>query len=143
MSNNLKSIHLLPRLSEKSYSLSNSRVYVVDISRNTNKLTVKKAIESQFSVVVTKVNITNISGKKKRSISKNGRRVSLGKDNSIKKAYITLAEGLSLPFFDSIEEEEKKVEKVQKEIDKQKEKETKPKKIISRKKKINSEEVKK
>lgn len=138
---NPKSIHLLPRLSEKTYGLSNSRVYVVDVNRTTNKLTVKKAIEIQFDVKVTNVNITNIGGKAKRNISKNGRRISPGRDNDIKKAYVTLAEGYSLPFFNAIEEEEKQAEKVQDEITKQKDKETKPKKRIARIKKTDKEKA--
>jgi len=128
MKKEFKNIDLIPRLSEKTYGLSNNRVYIVDVNKSSNKITIKKAIESQFDVVVSKVNIANIGGKAKRNISKNGRRVSPGKDIDIKKAYVTLAEGSSLPFFNAIEEEEKKSEKIQQEIDKQQDKENKPKK---------------
>ena len=34
-------INLLPRLSEKTYSLSNSRVYVVDVPKNAKNLLVQ------------------------------------------------------------------------------------------------------
>ena len=121
-------INLLPHISEKTYGLSNSRVYVVEVSKDINKLTVKKAIEQQFEVSVIKVNLTNIKGKAKRTVSKNGRRVSKGRENAIKKAYVTLAEGNSLPFFNAIEEEEKKTEKIQDELEKKQEKDAKPKK---------------
>ena len=111
-------ITLLPRLSEKSYGLSSQRIYVVDIDRRMNKHEIARTIESQFSVKVSKVNLTNITGKAKRSISKSGRRVSRGYDNSIKKAYVTLAEGHTLPFFAVIEEEEKKAEETQAKVEK-------------------------
>ncbi len=139
-SSHYKSIYLQPRLSEKTYGLSNSRVYVVEVPKSINKVTIKKAIESQFKVIVTKINIANITGKNKRNISKKGRRVSQGKDNDIKKAYVTLAEGSSLPFFNAIEEEEKKTEKIQQEIEKKQEKENKPKRRIGRLKKTEKEE---
>jgi len=140
MDSNYKSIYLQPRLSEKTYGLSNSRVYVVDVQKSINKVTIKRAMESQFNVVVTKINMTNIPGKNKRNISKKGRRVSQGKDNDIKKAYITLAEGSSLPFFNAIEEEEKKAEKIQQEIEKEQTKENKPKRRIGRIKKTEKVE---
>lgn len=134
-----KNVHLLPRLSEKTYGLSSSRVYVVDIERNVNKHTVKRAVEMQFDVKVIKVNLTNIGGKAKRSVSKNGRRTSNGRDNDVKKAYVTLAEGFSLPFFAAVEEEEKQAEKVQAEITKQQAAEAKPKRRIIKRKQADKE----
>ncbi len=123
---------LIPRLSEKSYALSDSRVYVIDVNRSDNKHQIRQAIESRFKVKVNKVNLVNLSGKPKRTISKGGRRVSSGKDNNIKKAYVTLAEGYSLPFFNAIAEEEKQAEKTQAKFAKQQakaaDKEDKPKK---------------
>jgi hypothetical protein len=41
-----------------------------------------------------------------------------GKRSDFKKAYVTLAEGHSLPFFAAVEEEEQKEEKLQKQMDK-------------------------
>ena len=119
---------ILPRLTEKTYQLSNDRVYVVSVNNSTNRLMIKQAIENQFTVKVNKVNIVNVKGKAKRTISKNGRRVSKGQTSDFKKAYVTLAEGNSLPFFSVIEEEEKQAEKVQKEVLKQQEKEDKKRK---------------
>jgi large subunit ribosomal protein L23 len=119
-----KSLTLRPRLSEKTYGLSAGRVYVVEVPATANKHTVARAIESQFEVKVTKVNITNINGKAKRTISITGKRMvnSNGKRSDVKKAYVTLAEGNSLPFFAAIEEEEQKETAVQEKIDKAAEK---------------------
>jgi large subunit ribosomal protein L23 len=100
-------IVLKPRLSEKAYGLSTARnVYVFDVPSNVNKHTVARAVASQFSVVVKNVNLTNIKGKAKATVYK--RRGPVGKQNDIKKAYVTLAEGNSLPFFQAIEEAEAK-----------------------------------
>ena len=110
----------MPRLSEKTYALSENRVYVVDIPKDVNKHTVARAIEEQFEVKVEKVNITNIPGKAKRVMSITGKRYlnQEGKRNNIKKAYVTLAKGNSLPFFAAVEEEEQKETEAQAKIDK-------------------------
>lgn len=115
-----KQITLRPRLSEKTYAQSESRVYVVEIPKDVNKHAVARAIESQFEVKVAKVNITNIPGKSKRIISLTGKRYQSanGKRSDIKKAYVTLAEGHSLPFFAAVEEQEAQEEKAQAQIDK-------------------------
>lgn len=115
-----KNLILRPRLSEKTYGLSEGRVYVVDIPKTTNKHTVARAVEAQFEVKVAKVNTTNIKGKSKRVISISGKRVknAEGRRDDIKKAYVTLAEGHSLPFFAAIEEEEQKEQVVQEKVDK-------------------------
>jgi len=115
-----KTITLRPRLSEKTYGLSESRVYVMEVPKDVNKHTVARAVEAQFDVKVTKVNITNITGKAKRIVSISGKRMvnADGKRNDIKKAYVTLAEGYGLPFFEAVEEEEQKEENVQKQVDK-------------------------
>lgn len=122
-----KTITLRPRLSEKTYAQSEKRVYVVDVPQDVNKHTVARAIEAQFEVKVTKVNIANIPGKSKRIISLTGKRMknAEGKRNDIKKAYVTLAEGHSLPFFAAVEEEEAQEQKAQAQFDKAAEKQAK------------------
>jgi large subunit ribosomal protein L23 len=135
-----KTITLRPRLSEKTYGLSERRVYVVEIPKDVNKHSVARAVEAQFEVKVTNVNIANVKGKAKRTISISGKRMknAEGKRSDIKKAYVTLAEGHSLPFFAAIEEEEQKEqatqEKVDKAVAKQTAKEAKPRLGLRRKK---------
>lgn len=127
-----KSITLRPRLSEKTYGLSEKRVYVVEVPTDVNKHTVARAVEEQFEVKVTAVNIVNVKGKAKRVISLTGKRMvnKNGKRADTKKAYVTLAEGYSLPFFAAIEEEEAQQQAAQAQIDKaaakQADKEAKP-----------------
>ena len=115
-----KTLTLRPRLSEKTYGLSDKRVYVVDVPKDANKHTVARAIEIQFDVKVASVNIANIGGKQKRILSLNGKRAvnAEGKRNDIKKAYVTLAPGNSLPFFAAVEEAEEKEQAVQEKVDK-------------------------
>jgi len=145
--NNMSKItSLKPRLSEKTYTLSESRVYVIDVDKSVNKHEVVKAVEDQFDVKVAKVNTTNIPGKRKRIRSISGKRYvnAFGSRNDIKKAYITLAKGHSLPFFAAVEEEEKKEQdtqaKIEKAMAKGAAKEAKPKRGLLRKKSDKSSE---
>lgn len=115
-----KAIALKPRLNEKTYGLAASRVYVFDVDRSVNKHSIARAVESQFEVKVTEVNTANIRGKSKRTINITGRRLknAEGSRNDFKKAYVTLAKGNALPFFDAIEEEEQQEQATQEKFDK-------------------------
>jgi large subunit ribosomal protein L23 len=114
-----KTIVLKPRMSEKSYRLSQvANTYVFDVSGDVNKHNVARAVAAQFDVTVADVNITNVKGKPARVIAKGGRRVSRGHRSDYKKAYVTLAKGNKLPFFEAIEEEEAKVAETQEKLDK-------------------------
>ncbi|MEK7153181.1 MAG: 50S ribosomal protein L23, partial [Patescibacteria group bacterium] len=94
-----KFMTLKPRISEKTYSLSEARrTYVVEVPADANKDTVAKAITAQFAVTVETVNIINVKGKTKRTVRKGGRPIT-GKRSDIKKAYVLLKEGDKLPFF--------------------------------------------
>jgi large subunit ribosomal protein L23 len=102
-----ETIVLKPRVSEKAYGLSaregKSSVYVFDVAGANNKHSVARAIEAQYNVEVTKVNITNLKGKAKRTVRKGGRPVA-GSTSDVKKAYVTLKAGQSLPIFAAVEE---------------------------------------
>lgn len=116
-----KTLLLRPRLSEKTYALSNNRVYVFDIPKNTNKHSVARAVASQFEVKVMTVNIATISGKLKRTLSLSGKKSRPGRGGrqvDIKKAYVTLDVGHSLPFFAAVDEAETKQEAVQEKVSK-------------------------
>ncbi|MDB5176082.1 MAG: rplW [Candidatus Saccharibacteria bacterium] len=115
-----KTIALKPHLSEKTYALSEKRVYVFSVPLDVNKHTVARAVEAQFEVKVTEVNIVNIAGKAKRIVSLTGKRSvnANGKRNDIKKAYVTLAEGNSLPFFAAVDEAAEQDQATQEKLDK-------------------------
>ena len=103
-----KTMYLKPRISEKTYALSLARnVYVFEVPTDATKHTVARAVTAQFDVVVEEVNITNVKGKPKRTVRKGGRAVA-GKRSDFKKAYVTLKEGQTLPFFETEESAEDK-----------------------------------
>ena len=123
---------LLPLLNEKTYDLSKKKnVFVFNVPMSTNKQTVASSIKAQFDVDVITVNTMVVKGKAKRTMSLTGRRSvnSEGRRPNFKKAYVTLKEGQSLPFFESIDEDEEKREANQEKFDqaarKQAEKESK------------------
>lgn len=112
---------LRPRLSEKTFMLGTTKtVYVFDVPGDANKQTVAAAVKAQFDVTVRQVNITNIQGKPKRSVRKGGRAI-IGQRSDYKKAYVTLAAGQKLPFFDD-PEADKKAEKAAKKAKKEEKK---------------------
>lgn len=127
-----KSLVLKPRLSEQTYAQAQTaRVYIFDVPSGANKHTVARAVAAQFEVKVVSVNIANVKGKTKRTISLTGRRRgnASGQRSDVKKAYVKLAEGFTLPVFAAVEEAEAQEQatqaKVDKELAKQTEKESK------------------
>lgn len=122
-----KTLSLKPRMSEKSYGLSHAEnTFAFDVSLNANKMLVKNAVEAQFSVKVEDVRILRLKGKLGRSIRIGGTRKNVsGKRPDIKKAYVKLAEGQSIPIFAKIDEETDKQEKLEEKMAKKAEKEDK------------------
>jgi large subunit ribosomal protein L23 len=109
-----KTTLLRPRLSEKTYTLGTTKdVYVFNVPGDANKHTVAAAVTAQFDVTVKEVNIMNVKGKAKRLIRKGGRAIS-GQRSDSKKAYVTLAAGQKLPFFDEPEQDKKADKKAKK-----------------------------
>jgi len=126
-----KQLMLVPRLSEKAYTLSEKlNTYTFDVPIDSNKHKVARAIAAQYDVTVTHVRIANVQGKVKRTVSKKGRMVNKGRTPASKKAYISLKKGDTLPLFKGIKEAEAKQqatqEKFTKAIEKQTKKETTP-----------------
>jgi len=102
------SILLKPRMSEKTYAQSQDGVFVFDVGLEVNKHQVASAVAAEYDVTVEKVNITIVKGKEKRAYKK--RKYETGRRNDIKKAYVTLKEGDSIPIFAAVEEAEQKQE---------------------------------
>lgn len=103
------SLTLKPRMTEKTYALSSSRVYTFDVPMSSNKAEIIAAVEEQFKVTVEDARILIVKGKAKRSLrigDRRGRSVA-GKRVDVKKVYITVKEGDSIPVFAAIEEQEK------------------------------------
>lgn len=101
-------LNMKPRMSEKAYAQSMlNQTYVFVVPSDANKITIKAAVEAQFNVQVTDVNIVVQNGKKARSIRLGNRRARpiMGRRSDVKKAYVRLKDGDSIKIFD---EEEKK-----------------------------------
>jgi large subunit ribosomal protein L23 len=70
------------------------------VSRQANKVEIRKAVESQYGVTVTDVNTMVYMGKSKKRYTKTG--ILDGRTNHFKKAMITVAEGDVIDFYANI-----------------------------------------
>jgi len=70
------------------------------VSPDANKLEIKKAVENMYNVTVVDVNTMNYRGKQKSRYTKSG--IISGRQNSYKKAIVTLKEGEIIDFFSNI-----------------------------------------
>ena len=73
-----------PIITENTMDMAADKKYAFKVAKDANKTEVRKAIEEIFVVDVAKVNIMNVSGKRKRL----GR--TFGTTSSFKKAIVTL-----------------------------------------------------
>jgi large subunit ribosomal protein L23 len=73
-----------PIITENTMDMAADKKYAFKVAKDSNKTEVRKALEEIFGVDVAKVNIVNVSGKKKRL----GR--TFGTTSSYKKAVVTL-----------------------------------------------------
>jgi large subunit ribosomal protein L23 len=76
-----------PVVTEKTTLASETGAVVFEVAIDSNKPSIKEAVESLFGVKVKAVNTTITKGKAKRF------RGMLGKRKDVKKAYVTLEEG--------------------------------------------------
>lgn len=89
--------HILrrPLITEKStISKEISNQIVFEVAPSANKVEIRQAVEQVFGVKVLQVRTSNYDGKKKRFGRFEGRRANW------KKAYVTLAPGESIEFFE-------------------------------------------
>lgn len=116
----MKDLQLIPRVSEKAYAISQAegvKTYVFQVPVDSNKHSIARAVSAQYDVVVESVRTTTAKGKNKQIYRKGGRPVATVR-NDIKKAYVTLRAGDSLPLFEAEAAEEEKVAKVQEKVEK-------------------------
>lgn len=81
-----------PILSEKAYTLMQKGVYTFLVDEKATKEHIAKSVASQFSVEVTKVNVTRIQSKQKR-VAKTRKTTEVGGG---KKATVWLKKGQSI-----------------------------------------------
>ena len=95
-------IFIQPRISEKSYFLSEKgNTYMFDVEPSANKQQIKEAIEEQYEVSVKAIRTAVAKGKVK-STPRRRRYPIAGKRKDVKRAYVTLMPGKTLPFFEDI-----------------------------------------
>ena len=91
----LHDILLKPIITEKTARLNaDENTYVFHVGDTSNKIQIKSAVEDVFGVRVTNVRTARMPGKPKRF----GRH--WGRTAAWKKAFVTLAEGDSLNFYE-------------------------------------------
>jgi len=91
-------LKIYPRISEKTYAQAQSGIYVFEVPVRANKQQIISAVTKQYSVEVVDVNTVLAKGKVKKSFRKGDSPV-VGKRNDVKKAYVRLADGQSIPVF--------------------------------------------
>jgi len=85
-----------PLITEKATELVSQNKYAFEVSKNTNKVEIKKAMKALYGVDALDVNIVNMRGKKVRS----GRIT--GKKKNWKKAIITLKPGDKIEIYEGV-----------------------------------------
>lgn len=119
--------YIKPRLSEKAFAQSQlNNTFVLDVPAGLNKHEVAIAVAKQFDVEVTSVRLVNRPGKAKRVMNLTGKRSAnrQGSQSDLRKAYVTLAKGSHLPFFQAEEAEVAEAAKAAEKADKKADKKT-------------------
>lgn len=85
-----------PLVTEKATTLNEQNKYVFVVSLKANKIEVAKAIEAIYGVKPTKVNLSNVSGKKVARGKIRGQR------KDWRKAIVTLPKGQSIKIYEGV-----------------------------------------
>jgi len=97
----LSEILIKPILTEKANGQQEKLTrYAFKVARKANKLEIKKAIETFYSVTVVDVNTLVVPGKNKTKFTKAG--FVKGQKPAYKKAMVTIAEGESIDLYANI-----------------------------------------
>jgi len=93
----LSAVVTSPLITEKGTLVNETgNQYLFEVHRNANKVEIRRAVETFFKVKVEKVRTMNYLGKNRRV----GRW--MGQRPNWKKAYVTLAEGQRIDFFENV-----------------------------------------
>lgn len=90
----MKTLSLIPHISEKAYQMSISGTYIFDVPTDANKAEIARLVESKYKVSVITVNVLNRKGKKARSIRLGSKTQPIyGTRAKTKKAFVKLKKG--------------------------------------------------
>lgn len=96
-----KNIIVKPIISEKSEQLSEDMgQYSFVVNKQANKIEIRKAVESMYSVSVASVNTLNMPSKSRTRNTKSG--IQRGSVSGYKKAVVTLSKGEEIDFFGDV-----------------------------------------
>ena len=104
---NKSDIIIRPLLTEKMSRLEESeRKYAFQVTKKTNTIENKKAVEKKFNVQVLKVSTMNLSGKQKTMTVRSGGKTirTSGYTSSWKKAIVTLKKDFSIDLLEGVSE---------------------------------------
>ena len=94
-------IQIRPLITEKANSVSEKlNCYTFAVSPDANKFQIKDLVEKLYNVRVTSVNTAYYAGKRKQRWTKSG--LLRGKKPAFKKAYVTVAEGQTIDYYNNI-----------------------------------------
>ena len=96
MAANPRDILLAPIITEKTSGMMQENRYAFKVALNANKIEIRQAVEEVFKVKVLAVNTVRVLGKVKRM----GR--TQGKRSDYKKAFVQLAPGQTIEFFEGV-----------------------------------------
>lgn len=88
-----REVIIRPVISERSYDMMEEGKYTFEVAKNSNKIEIKKAVESIFNVKVVSVNVSNAKPKPKRV------RYVPGHTKTWKKAIVKLRQGDKIELF--------------------------------------------
>ena len=95
----VRTILVRPILTEKMLNLQEKEgKYAFVVSKEANKIEIKKAVEKKFDVTVDAVRTLHVQGKTKRMNTRRG--LTRGKRSDWKKAIVQLRKGDSIDFFE-------------------------------------------
>lgn len=102
---------MIPKISEKAFALSQAKnTYVFTVPQSMNKHTVGRVLKEQFDVDAVSVRVVVLKGKQVRRVINGRKQIRVTKSN-VKKAYVVLKEGQSLPIYAGLTENDKAAEK--------------------------------
>lgn len=121
------SLIIKPRMSEKSYELSEAiSTYVFEVPKSASKQEIADAVAKQYGVKVAKVRVASTAGKTRRVVKRSGRSVQRGYSSSVRKAYVRLGPDDKLPIFASVAKDEEEMKAQDKKQEKKANKATAP-----------------
>lgn len=97
----INDILIKPIITEKMTELSDDyNKYSFIVNKNANKIQIRNAVEEMYGVTVDSVNTMRYRGKQRSRYTRAG--IIRGKENSFKKAIVTLVEGDTIDFYSNI-----------------------------------------